>query len=186
MQPRFSPDGKEIVFVSDRSGDDNLWLVASGDGEPRALTTGQDVTYLSPEWTPDGNYVVVAKSTLTGLEKIWLYHVKGGRGLEMAGGPPGLRMMGPAVGPNPRYVWFAQRQGGWPYNALFPQYPIAVYDRENGTRTTMSSRYGSAFRPALSPDGKWLAYGSPPAPGGGPGGRAAGAGGGGGRARPPP
>src|SRR3990172_2650789 len=109
MQPRFSPDGKEIVFVSDRSGDDNLWLVASGGGEPRALTTGQDVTYLSPEWTPDGNYVVVARSTLTGLEKIWLYHVKGGRGLEMAGGPPGLRMMGPAVGPNPRYVWFAQR-----------------------------------------------------------------------------
>jgi len=160
MQPRFSPDGKEIVFVSDRSGDDNLWLVASGGGEPRALTTGQDVTYLSPEWTPDGNYVVVAKSTLTGLEKIWLYHVKGGRGLEMAGGPPGLRMMGPTVGPNPRYVWFAQRQGAWQYNALFPQYQIAVYDRENGTRTTMSSRYGSAFRPALSPDGKWLAYGS--------------------------
>ena len=29
-----------------------------------------------------------------------------------------------------------------------------------GTRTTLTSRYGSAFRPALSPDGKFLAYGS--------------------------
>ena len=160
MQPRFSPDGKQVVFVSDRSGDDNLWLVSAAGGEPRALTTGQDVTFLSPDWTPDGNYVVVAKGTLTGLEKIWLYHVKGGRGLEMAGGPGNLRMMGPALGPNPRYVWFAQRQGAWQYNALFPQYQVAVYDRENGTRTTMSSRYGSAFRPALSPDGAWLAYGS--------------------------
>jgi Tol biopolymer transport system component len=160
MQPRFSPDGKQIVFVSDRSGDDNLWLIASTGGEPRPLTTGKDVTYLSPEWTPDGNYVVVAKSTLTGLEKIWLYHVKGGRGLEMAGGPPALRMMGPAFGPNGRYVWFAQRQGAWQYNAMLPQYQLAVYDRDAGTRTTMTSRYGSAFRPALSPDGKWLAYGS--------------------------
>ena len=35
-----------------------------------------------------------------------------------------------------------------------------MYDREAGTRTTMSSRYGSAFRPALSPDGKWLTYGT--------------------------
>ncbi|MBI3981518.1 MAG: PD40 domain-containing protein [Gemmatimonadetes bacterium] len=160
MQPRFSPDGKQIVFVSDRSGDDNVWLMPAAGGEPRALTTGKDVTYLSPEWTPDGNYVVVAKSTLIGLEKIWLYHVKGGRGLEMAGGPGGLRMMGPAFGPDARYVWFAQRQGSWQYNAMLPQYQLAVYDRDAGTRTTMTSRYGSAFRPALSPDGKWLAYGS--------------------------
>ncbi|MBI2402645.1 MAG: PD40 domain-containing protein, partial [Gemmatimonadetes bacterium] len=150
MQPRFSPDGKQIVFVSDRSGDDNLWLVASAGGEPRPLTTGQDVSYLSPEWTPDGKYVVVSKGTLLSNEKIWLYHVDGGRGLEMVTGPAVLRVMGPAFGPNPRYVWFAQRNGLWQYNAILPQYQIAVYDRENGTRTTMSSRYGSAFRPALS------------------------------------
>ncbi|HWP38512.1 MAG TPA: amidohydrolase family protein [Gemmatimonadales bacterium] len=160
MQPRYSPDGKQIVFVSDRSGDDNLWLISSSGGEPRPLTTGRDYTYLSPEWTPDGNYIVAAKGTFTALEKLWIYHVKGGRGLELVGGAPGIRMMGPAFGPNPRYVWFAQRQGAWQYNAMLPQYQLTVYDRDAGTRTPMTSRYGSAFRPALSPDGKWLAYGS--------------------------
>ncbi|HLG04717.1 MAG TPA: amidohydrolase family protein [Gemmatimonadales bacterium] len=160
MQPRWSPDGKQVVFVSDRSGDENVWLVSSAGGDPQPLTTGDDMLYFSPEWTPDGNYVVASKGTPTGLEKLWLYHVRGGRGLEMAAGPAGLRMMGAAFGPNPRYAWFAQRQGSWTYNALLPQYQIAVYDREAGTRTTMTSRYGSAFRPALSPDGKWLAYGS--------------------------
>ncbi len=161
MQPRYSPDGKLVVFVSDRSGDENVWIMPAGGGEPWPLTTGVDAEYRSPEWTPDGNYIVVSRSTpLRGLEKLWLYHVKGGRGLEMASGPPSLRMLGAAFGPDPRYVWFAQRQGAWQYNAQFPQYQIAVYDRETGTRTTMSSRYGSAFRPALSPDGKWLVYGS--------------------------
>src|SRR5690606_14687731 len=68
------------------------------------------------------------------------------------------RMLGAAFGPDPRYVWYARRNGSWDYNAILPQYQLAVYDRETGTRTSMSARYGSAFRPALSPDGRLLAY----------------------------
>jgi hypothetical protein len=41
-----------------------------------------------------------------------------------------------------------------------PQYEIGVYDREKGKQNTITSRYGSAFTPVLSPDGKWLVYGS--------------------------
>ena len=160
MQPRFSPDGSRIVFVSDRSGDDNVWLLSPENGEARPLTTGVDATYLSPEWTPDGEYVVVSKGSPFGLDKIWLYHVDGGRGLEMVSGSPAARMMGATFGPDPRYVWFAQRSGSWQYNAVLPQYQLVVYDRETGSRTTMSARYGSAFRPAVSPDGRWLVFGS--------------------------
>src|SRR5690606_17904955 len=42
MQPRFSPDGRTVVFVSDRSGDENVWLLSLDGGEPRPLTTGED------------------------------------------------------------------------------------------------------------------------------------------------
>ena len=161
MAPRFSPDGKWVVFVSDQSGDDNVWLVSTDGKQTRQVTTGVETTYFSPDFTPDGQYIVASRAGfITGLEKIWMYHVKGGRGLEMVSGPGGLRLLGPAFGKDPRYVWFSQRNGSWTYNAVLPQYQLAVYDRENGTRTTMTSRYGSAFRPALSPDGKWLAYGS--------------------------
>jgi Tol biopolymer transport system component len=161
MQPRFSPDGRDIVFISDRSGDENIWLLSLESGALRQLTHGRESTYLSPVWTPDGQYIAVSRShTLSGLEKIWLYHVRGGRGVEMTAGPPALRMLGPAFGQDPRYVWYAQRNGAWSYNAILPQYQIGVYDRETGTRTTMSSRYGSAFRPALSKDGRWLTFGS--------------------------
>ena len=161
MQPRFSPDGKRVVFVSDRSGDDNVWIMSLDGKDTLQLTKGIDNDYMSPEWTPDGNYIVVAKGTPFSNNKLWLYNVHGGHGLALAGATPTTaRMMGPAFGPNGRYIWYAFRQGSWQYNAVMPQFQVAVYDREAGTRTTMSSRYGSAFRPALSPDGKWLTYGS--------------------------
>jgi len=43
---------------------------------------------------------------------------------------------------------------------MLPQYSIGVYDREKGTTRTIASRYGSAFTPVLSKDGKWLVYGT--------------------------
>ena len=160
MQPRFSPDGKRVVFVSDRSGDENIWVIAVDGRDTLQVSHGVESTYKSPEWTPDGQYIVVSKETFFANEKLWIYHVRGGKGLEMVQAPAGLRMLGPAFGSDPRYVWYAQRAGSWQYNAILPQYQLGVYDRETGTRTTMSARYGSAFKPALSPDGKWLAYGS--------------------------
>jgi Tol biopolymer transport system component len=163
MQPRFSPDSQYIVFVSDRSGDDNVWIARADGSERRQITKDGGVvsTFRSPEWTPDGNYIVVARGTFWGgLEKLWIYHKDGGTGIELTAAPRGLRFQGPAFGPDERYVWYALRLGSWSYNAIFPQYQIGVYDRETGTLTTMSSRYGSALRPALSPDGKWLTYGT--------------------------
>jgi len=161
MQPRFSPDGTQVVFISDFSGDDNVWVVPAAGGEPRQISKGIGSAFLSPEWTPDGDYIVVSRSKpLSGLEKLWIYHKDGGTGLEMVVGAGGLRMMGAAFGDDPRYVWYAQRRGAWTYNAIFPQYQLRLYDRETGTQTPMTNRLGSAFRPALSPDGRWLAYGS--------------------------
>jgi Tol biopolymer transport system component len=161
LGPRFSPDGKRIAFVSDRSGDDNVWILSLDLKDTIQLSKGINSSFLSPDWTPDGQYVVVSRAApLQGLEKIWMYSVHGGTGIRMVEGNPGTRMLGPAMGKDDRYVWYAVRNGSWQYNAILPQYQLEVYDRDNGTRTQMTDQYGSAFRPALSPDGKWLAYGS--------------------------
>jgi len=157
-QPRFSPDGSKIVFVSDRDGGENVWILSTDLSDTTQVTRGKTDQYLSPVFTPDGQYVVASKGARA--QKPWLYHVRGGTGAELFSEPENLRATGLAFGPDSRYVWFAQRTGSWQYNAVFPQYQLAVYDRERGTRTVMSSRYGSAFRPQLSPDGRWLTYGS--------------------------
>ena len=161
LQPRFSPDGETLVFLSDRSGDHNVWTIPAQGGEPTQISKGVGSRFVSPEWMPDGKYVIVSRAApFRGLEKLWLYHTDGGSGIEMVGGTGGQRMLGAAVDDEGRYIWYAQRNGTWSYNAIFPQYQIWVYDRQSGVRTPMTNRYGSAFRPTLSPDGELLAYGS--------------------------
>ena len=56
-QPKFSPDGKKIVFISDRSGAENVWIADPDGSNPKAITKGRNLEYVSPSWTPDGRIV---------------------------------------------------------------------------------------------------------------------------------
>jgi len=156
-QPRYSPDGNKIAFISDASGGEGVWIYDVETEETEQLTKGKDIEYQSPEWMPDGNYVIASKND-PGNHKIWMYHVDGGSGVAVTDEPDNLRMLEGAFGADDRYIWFSRRFGTWNYNASLPQYQIATYDRETGEITVQSDRYGSSFRPTLSSDGKWLVY----------------------------
>ncbi len=101
---------------------------------------------------------MVASKSFGRRGKLWMWHVDGGSGIQLIEEPAAVKTIGAAFGPDDRYIWFARRSGDWDYNAIFPQYQIFYYDRETGEQVTRTSRYGSAVRPTLSPDGKWLAY----------------------------
>lgn len=156
--PKFSPDGKSLLFLSDRSGGNNAWIMDLEEGDSTQVTKGNNDNMQSAEWTPDGQYIVVSKGTRN--LKLHLFHKDGGSGTQLIKKPESLKTVEPAFGADERYIWFSQRQGAWQYNARFPQYQIATYDRETGKTTRQTARYGSAFTPTLSPDGKWLVYGS--------------------------
>jgi tricorn protease len=56
---KWSPDGKLIAFISDASGEDEIWVVsADGKGEPRQLTTGGDTYKFNLAWSPDSKKIV--------------------------------------------------------------------------------------------------------------------------------
>lgn len=156
--PKFSPDGKKLLFISDRSGGENIWWFNVDKSDSLQVTKGNTDHYQSAEWTPDGNFVVGSRGTRN--LKLWLFHKDGGSGAQLISKPDNLKTVEPAFGPDSRYIWFAQRTGAWNYNAQLPQYQLAVYDRETGEVERRTDRYGSAFTPTLSPDGNWLVYGS--------------------------
>ncbi|MEN2280907.1 amidohydrolase family protein [Algoriphagus sp. SE2] len=156
--PRFSPDGEKILFTSDRAGSDNLWYIDMVKKDTVQITKDKNGDVPGADWTPDSEYIVVSKGRR--IAKLWMYHKDGGGGIQLNESPSGIKTIDPFVSPDGKKVYFSQRSGAWNYNALLPQYQIGTYDFEKGETNRITSRYGSAFTPTLSNDGKWMVYGS--------------------------
>ncbi len=158
VHPRFSPDGNSITFISDKSGSDNIWTLRLEDKEEKQISKESRHNFFSAEWTPDGDYIVGAKGRRN--IKLNIYHKEGGGGSSLIGEPKELKVIDPAFSADGKLLYFSQRRNAWNYNAQLPQYQIGTYDMEDGDMDIITSRYGSAFTPTLSPDGKWLVYGN--------------------------
>jgi Tol biopolymer transport system component len=156
--PRYSPDGRRILFTSDRSGAENIWYIDLDKQDTVQLTKDRDQNFPSAAWTPDGQYIVYSKGRLN--VQLYMMHKDGGSGTQLISTPAGLKTIDAAVSADGRYIYYSRRFGPWNYNAQLPQYQLGQYDRETGKMNTITSRYGSAFTPVLSKDGKWMVYGS--------------------------
>jgi Tol biopolymer transport system component/imidazolonepropionase-like amidohydrolase len=180
-QPTYSPDGRMIAFLTDRTGVENLWVAGADGSNPRAIskdrkTNDRPQIMVSPAWTPDGQYVVVSKSRPPepGTFGLFMYHRDGGTGVRIGPAPPpppdpdaqgpppppATNKMGAAVSPDGRFIYYTQRTGSFTYNAQFPLWQVYRHDRETGDASQVTNARGSAIRPAVSPDGKWLVFGT--------------------------
>src|SRR5271168_1993322 len=61
IYPRFSPDGKQIAFSSNRDGNYDVYVVAADGGKPRQLTW-HTANYTVVGWTPDGRSIVFSSA----------------------------------------------------------------------------------------------------------------------------
>ncbi len=171
-QAKFSPDGKRIAYVSDRDGAENLWIANADGSDPKQLTRDKQAQYTSPSWTPDGDYVLVSRqdNPLRAPFDLWMYHAKGGAGVQVTRGKakPEARneevthAVGAVSSPDGLHFYYTQRQKLFsPYNNLdFPLSQVVRRDRVTGDEDPVTSAPGSAFRPVLSPDGTRLVYGT--------------------------
>ncbi|MCX2801737.1 amidohydrolase family protein [Microbulbifer thermotolerans] len=171
MQPRFSPDGKFIVFISDRDGADNIWLMDRDGKNLRQLTHEKENLVHSPNWSPDGQYLVARKGFMSGRSipagEIWMYHYGGGEGRQLKeriGGEIAQKNIAdPAFSPDGRYVYYSiDTTPGtvWEYNKNSTREIFAInrYDLQDGKEETFVSGPGGAVAPVPSPDGKKLAF----------------------------
>ena len=168
MQPRYSPDGKTIVFTSDQGGGDNIWIMNRDGSKPRAVSKESFRLLNSPSWTPDGEYIVARKHFTAqrslGAGEMWLYHRAGGDGLQLTKKPNDQKDAGePVFSPDGRYLYYSQDITPGPvfeYNkdANTEIFVIQRLDRQKGTTQRYVTGAGGSVRPTPSPDGKTLAF----------------------------
>ncbi|MFK4003072.1 amidohydrolase family protein [Qipengyuania sp. NPDC077563] len=170
VQPRFSPDGNRIAFISDRAGGDNLWIM-DADGSNKLQVTKEDFRLINqPSWSPDGQYIVAKKHFTTqrslGTGEIWLYHVSGGGGVQLVKRASEVlqKELGePIYAPDGNAIYYTRNVSPGPIFEYAQDsnagiFNVERYDIDTGEVTTAVGGYGGAVRPTPSPDGKRLAF----------------------------
>ncbi len=99
--PHWSPDDSEIVFVSNREGNDELYSIPASGGTPRRLTnhSGRDT---QPVWSPSGKWIVFV-SEREGQRGLWRIPARGGDAIALESCPPGIPS-DPTFSPDGRFV----------------------------------------------------------------------------------
>ncbi|MBM4186165.1 MAG: amidohydrolase family protein [Gemmatimonadetes bacterium] len=176
--PRISPDGSSIAFVSDRKGQNNLWLMNADGSNPRAVFTDNNVRVAMPAWSADGQYIVVVRSQLPaggqpGAGGIWMYHKDGGTGVELLSSQRQSGATWPSLSRDGRFLYYQVSAGDWQ-----PGYggrrdfsggsaQVRRLDLTTGAITAISfgeqtqqiqGASGGMGAPEVSPDGRWLAF----------------------------
>ena len=175
IHPVYSPNGAEIAFISDRLGQNNLWIMGADGSDPRAVFTDMDIRAMEPVWTPDGEYIVVRQTSMGGgglfEYGLFMYHRDGGTGVELVGYT--IEMPGwPSVSPDGRYLYFHQFVGKpLPYggqDSSLGDFQLRRLEFATGEITPITQgrsqqqgrlTSGGAFAAEISPDGRFLAFG---------------------------
>ena len=76
--PQFSPDGRKIVFPSERSGLSDIWICDSEGANARQLTFIGGPLVGTPRWSPDGRQIAFDART-EGHSDIYVVDAEGGR-----------------------------------------------------------------------------------------------------------
>jgi serine/threonine-protein kinase len=154
LQPRYSRDGRRIVFDGNFRRSTAVWLY---DTETRALSKlndGKSSAARLATWSSDGDRVLNATRDARGFKFEWIT-VDATRPPEsIPGFPPGATVGSVAVSPDGRalVIGTAFRSGGFNLQLLRPGVDSAV--------TPFVETDANEVAPTFSPDGRWVAYAS--------------------------
>lgn len=148
--PRWSPDGWHIAFISDQSGEEQIYLVSQdGSTEPEALTTDHAAMLYAPAWSPDGARLAYSDKegrlfvlTLEGRQVQQVAHEARGQVTDYAWSPCGGHLAFSLSDPST-------------FRSLY------LFSVSSGETVRVTGEMASEFSPAWDPDGHYLYFLSP-------------------------
>ncbi|HXY37692.1 MAG TPA: S41 family peptidase [Planctomycetaceae bacterium] len=143
---RFMPDGKQLLALSDETGELEFQLIPSrGIGKSKALTHDGKILKWEGHPSPDGKHFAHADKN----DDLWVTDVATGESKKISKGREGIRDV--AWSPDSRSLVFGE-------TALNTYVQLHLYELENGTTTALTSDRFNSHSPAWSPDGQWLYF----------------------------
>ena len=141
----YSPDGKSLVFASDRSGNLEIFVCASDGSNTFQLThLGEEETG-SPRWSPDGQFVAF-DSHYNGKSDIFIVRATGGEPRRLI--TDRAEDVIPGWSPDGKWIYFSsKRSGDWQIWKMPP---------EGGEAVQLTHQNG--LGPVTSPDGQFIYY----------------------------
>jgi len=143
--PRYSPDGKRIAFVSNRSGSDEIWVCGSDGENPIRLTSFRGPLAGSPSWSPDGKQIVF-DCRPEGNADIYVVSAEGGQPRRLTTDP--AEDIVPSWSRDGRWIYFTSNRSG----------RLQIWKMPAGEGEAAQMTRQGGFEPMESPDGRWLYF----------------------------
>jgi len=148
-EPEYSPDGRKIVFKSNRSGRFEIWVCNSDGSDPVQLTFAVGSNTFLPRWSPDGRRILFT-SNPEGHNDLFVIDAQGGAPLRLTSEPS--NEVAATFSRNGRWIYFHSDRTGKNQIWKMPSHP----DGDEG-KSAQVTRDGG-ISPEESLDGRFLYY----------------------------
>ena len=157
--PKVSADGSRIVFMSDRTGTDELWVSDSEGRNPRQITFFGRATLGSPRWSRDGLHIAF-DSTAAGAPDVYVIETPAGNAVE----PVAPRRITAGAGSNVRPSW--SQDGKWIYFGSNRTGKWEIWKCASQGTSAVQVTHGGGREAFEDPEGRYLYFTRPgPEPG---------------------
>ncbi len=164
--PAWSPDGKRIVFMSDRDGHVNIHdfpnydiYVMDADGGNQLNLTNDPHDDRSPSWSPDGKHIVFSSDRDNNRDhniEIYVMDADSGNLQRLTNNLTEDQY--PSWSPDGKRIAFSARRDGHFENEFGITYEIYVMDADGGNEQRLTENRNNDWDPSWSPDGKRIAF----------------------------
>ncbi len=147
-EAEWAPDGKYIAYISDRTGETEVWLEAAEGGDPIQLTKDNDTYIRSIQWSPDSKSILYTDRK----NRVVTVDVASKTKKEILRNPES-EFYDVSYSPDSQWLTYTKP-------AANQMSVVYIYNLKTGKEYPVTEKWYNSSEPVFSTDGKYLIFSS--------------------------